>query len=149
MADKYTDTKDLHKIMDEIRASPTLGSVKDIVDREYPDFIKGLVLTGFSDDYPVLRQNWLQLCDLMKTTPKQIMIVDTWEPDDDHVLIRYVTECFTKAGFLVRCTSEIVPCIACKKALPSNEYYDAMKKAGVTTLPQTWSNRCLNCGISK
>lgn len=144
MSDKYVDTKNLHKIMDEIRTAPTLGHVKDIVEREYPGFIKGFLYT-FSDDYPFLTQNWKTICDMKKTIPKQIMLTDIWEPDDNHVLIRYIAECFTNAGFLVRCITETVQCKLCTKALPSQQYYNEMKNKGVTTLPNSWSTACSNC----
>ena len=144
MVDKYADTENLHKILDEIRDVATLGNVKDITDREYPGFIKGF-LYYFSDDYPFLTQNWKTVCDMKKTIPKQIMLTDIWEPDDNHVLIRYISECFTKAGFLVRCVSETVQCKVCNKALPSQQYYNEMKSRGVMTLPKSWSNTCSNC----
>lgn len=142
MTDKYTDPPNWLTYTDEIREAKTLGDVKAIVDRLYPDLIVGTI-PRFSQDYPNLQRNWYKVFEPTKITPTCILIFRTYEPDENHKLVAHIAECFTKAGFLVRTTMDLQPCTICGNALPTQMYHTAMAGKGIA-LPE-WSNKCSSC----
>ena len=131
----YQDPENTVDIMLQIKNAPTMGDVKNLMDKIFPGlFIT--VLEKFSDDYPHLNQNWKKLCDSVPTTPKQIIILDNYS--DDCTLIKTFAECFTNAGFAVRRKVEYIPCPKTVKAVPSESIYRLFKEKGFI-VPEKWS----------
>lgn len=138
---KYQDPDNTVEILLDIKNSPTIGDVKNLMDKTFPGlFIT--VLPSFSEDYPHLNDNWLKICKSLNTTPKQIIILDNY--NEDSTLIQKFCECFTTAGFCVRKKMEFIPCQNCSKAIPSIPVYDLFKSNNFN-IPKTYLSVCQNC----
>lgn len=145
MTSQYTNPTNADQVETEIRSAKTLGEVKDITERVFPGFIRGFS-SEFSSDYPLFTYNWKKICDMTGVLPTQIMVTGGWNPDTpETTLLRDISECFTKAGFFVRCDTELKPCIVCRKMLPTESYYDMLKNHGATRIPPRWSPACTGC----
>lgn len=132
---KYADPENTVEIILKIKNCPTLGEIKNLMDKTFPGlFIT--VLPEFSEDYPHLNKNWKSICDSIPTTRKQIIILDNYS--EDCSLVKTFTECFTTAGFAVRRKSEYIPCEKTGKALPTEPIYMLLKEKGFT-VPEKWS----------
>jgi hypothetical protein len=143
----YKDPENLNEIMEEIKQAPTLKELHEIMMKIWPQWIVGF-LDEYSDDYPSLTQNWLELCGKLKTTPKQIVVVQYICFDKpDYNLNRLFGETLTRCGFCVRQQNEIVPCPGCKKALPTDHLYELLKDKG-SQVPEEWTMKCAGCDIT-
>lgn len=131
----YIDPDNTTELILKIKNSPTLGEVKNLMDKTFPGLFV-TVLPSFSDDYPHLNKNWKTICDSIPTTPKQVMILDNYS--EDCTLVKVFTECFTTAGFAVRRKCEFIPCENTGKAVPSEGVYQLFKEKGFT-VPESWS----------
>jgi hypothetical protein len=143
---KYKDPPDhaaiLTKLVQDVK---TIKDVKELVDEVFPGWIITF-LPGFSDDYPHLNRNWLSLCTMHKTHPRQIMIVDNYPNiEGDYTLVGHFCECFSRAGFMVRKMSEYIPCSVCNRALPTKAGYKALHSNGVKEIPGEYRTHCSTC----
>lgn len=141
---EYLDPDNVMSIKEEIKNAPNLGSLKAIVDRVYPNWIKG-VMTDYSNDYPELKKNWYEVCEKNNTSPKQIMLVDFISFDPQYSLISIFSEILTLSGFCVRSKQEIFPCMICEKAIPQVHIYNLLQKNGNSKIPRVWRTSCEDC----
>lgn len=132
----YQDPENTVEIMLQIKNSPTIGDVKNLMDKTFPGLFV-TVIDRFSDDYPHLNKNWKNICDSIPTTQKQIIILDNYPHDCN--LINTFAECFVNAGFVVRSKAEYTPCPETGTAVPSESIYRLFKEKGFT-VPETWSH---------
>ena len=139
---KYADPEDIVEKMILIKKSPTLGDVKNLMDKIFPNlFIT--VLQEYSSDYSHLTENWKNLCKSINTEPKQIIILDNYSEED--TLVKTFCELFTTAGFSVRRKCEYIPCNVChNKAIPSEMIHKDFKDRDFN-VPETWSESCTAC----
>ena len=141
--DKYVDPENTVQLIEELKSQPTLGDVKALVDRVFPEWIV-TVMNNYCEDYPHLQQNWNRICTEMKVRPAQVVIVEELVHDDAHSFITNVAECFTRAGFSVRRKREFVPCDGCSSAVPTQYMWQLFKEKNFT-VPETWRPRCRKC----
>ena len=139
----YQNPSNTDEIMEKLKSAHTIGAVKNLVEDVFPGWFI-TVLRGFSEDYPHLTKNWNTVCKSMNVGMAQVMIVDDYFEDEAHTLVRHFAECFTRAGFAVRRKAEFIPCEKCMSAIPSEGMYSLMKEKKFN-VPETWSNKCLNC----
>ena len=140
---KYKNPSDLGKILEEVTQITTIGGVKDLVDKVYPEWFV-TTMNSFCTDYPHLQKNWHTICNKIGVPLAQIMIVEETEEGDDYTLIRQFAECFTKAGFAVRRKMEYIPCEKCACAVPTEQLYQHLKK-NKFTVPEKWDKLCQKC----
>lgn len=140
-----TDTVILEKIKQELTKAKTIGEMKDILTRVYPDFIVGFI-QEFSLDYPTLTWSWRRLCQYSGVNPTQIMIVNNWNRSDkNHTIVEIVIASFIASGFVVRQVSEVQACMVCGKGIATEQYYQVLKDKGASPLPTRWSPACSAC----
>lgn len=140
---KYSDPENWENIKDKIKTAPTLGDVKKILDNTFPGLIVAF-LKRYSHDYPSFTENWIKITGKIKTTPKEIMILDNFIFDDNHNLVKLFCECFTRAGFSVRRKMEFIPCKHCEYAIPAEPLYNILKENNIT-VPESYSLICTSC----
>jgi len=141
---EYVDPENVVDIKEQIKNAPNLGSLKLILDKVFPGWIKGLV-DDYSDDYPILKKNWLEMCTKNKVIPTKIMIVDFVSFEEEYSLLRIFCEILTLSGFCVRSKQEIFPCKICKRAIPQLHIYNLMKTNGERMIPDVWQTSCQKC----
>lgn len=141
---KYIDPPDVETIINEIKNLPTLGDIKPLVDKYFPEWIIGTI-EGYSKDYIFLENNWKNVCNKMNVSPTKIIIVDSnIMMDGNHKLISLFAEILTKSGFCVRSKNHFFACKKCGRALPHTETYDIFKNNN-NIIPETWSTICEKC----
>lgn len=140
---KYLDPDNVNDIKEEIKNAPTLGDLKNILDKVFPSWIQGFI-NDYSEDYPELRKHWENICFENQTQPKQIILVDFISFDESYSLIRIFAEILTLSGFCIRSKNELFSCKKCGKALPQSHVYNLIKESG-QTVPEVWRTICSNC----
>ena len=140
---KYKNPSDADQILQELRNIETLGGVKDLVDRIYPEWFV-TVMPSFCTDYPHLQKNWKNVCNKIGIPQAQVMIVEDTEDGDEYTLIKHFAECFTRAGFAVRRKMEYIPCEKCACAIPTEQMYHYLKEKNFV-VPETWDKLCQKC----
>lgn len=143
MSKQYLDPPNTPEILSKLRELPTLGDVKNLVDKTFPKWIVALLI-GYSEDYPTLTENWNSICESNNIKPTKVLIVDYLEFNDSHTLVKTLAELFTKAGFVVRRKNEFIPCSECDKAIPVQDLYHNLKKSQ-SIVPLEWSTKCSSC----
>lgn len=141
--DKYLDTANTLLILEKMRGLPTLGDIKKLVDDTFPTWFV-TTMEVYCPDYPHLMINWQKICEISKSKPAQIMIVDDINFDDAHTLVKAFSECFTRCGFSVRRKNEFIPCENCGSAVPSEVMWSIFKIKGMK-VPEKWSIKCVGC----
>lgn len=140
----YKDPENIDSILDEIKKAPTLGDIKILIDKYYPNWIID-VIEKYSLDYPNLNSNWMTVCKKCNTTPKKILIVcQICLIDKEHVLLNTFCELLTRSGFCVRKYDDFVKCKKCSRAIPCIELYNVLKNNG-NKVPECWSEVCTEC----
>jgi hypothetical protein len=124
---------------DEINQLPTMKDVFDLIEKKYPNWIVELV-DRYSYDYPHLQNNWQTLANISKTKLNKIVIVENFENEEQLSF----AELLTHAGFVVRTKAELIPCIVCHSAIPSETIFNKMKQHN-KQINFEWSNKCRNC----
>lgn len=140
--DIYKNPDNIQEIMDELRECKTLGEVKKLTERVFPDWFV-TTISEFSEDYPQFNQNWQMICQKGGVNPTQIMIVEEVEQDPNYTLVQNFAECFTKAGFCVRKKMEFFPCEKCGRALPTAIVHKQLVEKGIV-VPE-WGKTCKTC----
>lgn len=141
--DKYKNPPNSEDISKQIKECQTMGHVKNLVDKIFPDWFI-TVLPAYSNDYPTLQNNWEKTCKKNGCSLAQIMIVEEIESTPEFSLLSEFVECFAAAGFCVRRKLEIIPCSVCSKALPSRILYEYMKDKQLP-ITDKWSTKCTSC----
>lgn len=141
--EKYLDPVNVEEIKEQIKNAPTLKELKDILDKLYPTWIKGII-KDYSIDYPTLKQHWHNICFENNVSPKEIMLVDFISFDDSYSIIRIFCEILTLSGFCIRTNNEIFSCKSCGNALVQSNYYNVLKDSG-QSIPDVWRTTCTNC----
>lgn len=141
MTTQYTDPSNLNEILLKIPQLKTLGEIVAFIQTIWPNFIIGFI-KEYSEDYPELKQNWIDLCNKHSIQPKEIMIVDNFNSNvENHKLVNVVCDIFLQLGFLVRKKHEIIPCWRCGKALPSMLVFGNLKNLSI----REWKDSCQDC----
>lgn len=142
---KYSDPdKDtLQNTVKDIIQSKSIQDVFDLLHKIYPGFVINK-LDEYSTDYPHFDKNWRAMCLSLKTRKASIVLVDDFEQDDEHILVKTFCEILTQSGFIVRKYTEFFPCSQCNSAIPNEEIYDKLKEANIKT-PDKWSKSCVIC----
>ena len=129
--------------MKSIIKMKTIKDIHELLMSIYPTFIKN-TLEEYSKDYPQFDINWRVLCLSLKVRKAYILLVNEWEEDDDHLLLKTFCEIFTQAGFVIRKYTEFFPCPVCKHLLPSEEMYNKLKESKMK-VPDLWLAKCSEC----
>ena len=140
---KYKNPSNLDEILQEFTQIKTIGGVKELVDKVYPEWFV-TTMNNFCPDYPHLQKNWQIVCSKIGIPRAQIIIVEETEDGTDYTLIRQFAECFTKAGFTIRRKMEFIPCEKCGNAVPTEQLYQHLKK-NKFTVPEQWDKFCQKC----
>jgi hypothetical protein len=140
--DKYNNPTNTDEITEELRECKTLGEVKNLTERVFPEWFV-TTISKFSVDYPQFQQNWEMVCKKIGVKPLEIMIVEDVEQGPDYTLVQNFAECFTRAGFCVRKKMEFFPCEKCGCCLPSQIVHKQLVDKGFI-IPE-WKITCQNC----
>lgn len=140
--DIYKNPENTDQIIEELKECKTLGEVKKLTERVFPEWFVTMI-SEFSSDYPQFYQNWQMVCQKGCVKPTEIMIVEEVEQGPNYKLVQHFAECFTKAGFCVRKKMEFFPCKKCGKALPSLIVYKELVEKGID-VPE-WGHTCKTC----
>ena len=139
----YKDPQNIQEITKEILLSKNIQNIIDILNKTFPNFIIE-TLSDFSEDYPHFDLNWTAICFSLKVRKAFILLVDDFEEDSEHILIKMFCEILTQAGFVVRKNKDFQPCLICKKVLPNKGMYEKMKDHKVA-VPKEWNDTCKKC----
>ena len=133
----YQDPENIVEMLQKLSHCPTIGDITNLVNDLFPTLII-CSIKEYSQDYPHLTENWNTLCGMMNTTPKEIIIFDNYN-DNENEFIKQVAEIYTKSGFVVRRKSEYFPAKNNpNKALPNELIYNCFKEKGLK-VPDNWS----------
>jgi hypothetical protein len=144
--DKYLDPPNALDIIEDIKKCKTIGEVKNIANKIFPGWII-TYLPKYCDDYPHLTDNWNVVSKSIGIEKQSIIIVDDIFFDKScYSVITIFSECFTRAGFLVRKKNDYFPCMKCKSAIPSLELWNFFKRKEIA-IPDTWSSTCKQCQL--
>lgn len=148
LSDKYKDPPNIQEIMEKMKTLASMREINDLVETVFPDWVVTFMI-GYSYDYPNLTTNWKKICDIAKTKPAQVMIVEEIVCDENHLLLNAFADCYTKAGFSVRRKREIIPCQKCNDiAVPSEAMWKVYQENYIP-IPTVWSNKCAECRKSE
>ena len=139
----YKDPENVGNIIKSIIKMKTIKEIHELLMNMYPTFLKN-TFEEYSKDYPQFDINWTGLCMALKTRKAFILLVDDWEEDDDHLLLKTFCEIFTQAGFIVRKYKDFFPCPTCKHVLPTQDTYNKLKESKIK-VPDIWLSKCKNC----
>lgn len=145
---KDKEPDELARLIDRLKSLRTMGDIRNFIDELYPTWFV-TAIDSYSADYPTLNSNWEHVCARLQVPKAQIIIVDylpNKEECRDHTFISLLAENITRAGFIVRRRTELIPCSNCGKALPTYGVYSLMlsKKLKV---PRTWKPNCTECEV--
>ena len=143
VTEKYNNPSNIDEIMEELKICKTLGDVKALTEKVFPDWFV-TTLPRFCNDYPHFQKNWELVCQKIGVKPTQIMIVEEVEQGPNYTLIQNFAECFTRAGFVVRKQMEFIPCSKCGAAVPTQLVYKQLQEK-IITVPPRWSETCSSC----
>lgn len=141
---KYRDPDNIDELMNEIKECPNISAIMDFIHKYIPGWFVTL-LDSYSGDYPHFQETWIKLCIHMEISPTKIMIVDEMIFDDNHKLIRTLSELFTRCGFSVKRKLEFIPCEVCGRAIPTEFVYQKLKRENRRDLPEKYSEYCTSC----
>lgn len=110
---------------------------------------------GYTNEYKVFQNNWKVLCDNIKVTPKDIIIVkeipiDKTKPCFE--LMNSTLDRLTREGYCCRREGELVGCKGCGKAMLSKDLHEKLMRSDrpiKDVVPDFWSSRCNSCFLSK
>ena len=139
----YEDPENIQDIIKDIMKLQTVKEIYDLLLTIYPDFIINILL-NYSKDYPHFDINWIGMCKTLKVSKAQIILVDEYPQDDNHILLKLFSELLTQAGFVIRKYTEFFPCPICNSGLPSNVIYNKLKENDID-IPEKWDKKCVKC----
>ena len=140
---KYQDPENTQNIVKDIMKLQTVKEIYDLLLSIYPDFVIN-VLSEYSKDYPHFDVNWRGMCETLKVSKAQIILVDDYLDNGKHVLLKVFLELLTQAGFVIRKYTEFFPCSVCNAALPSDFIYYKLKENKIQ-VPDKWDKKCSSC----
>jgi hypothetical protein len=142
---RFSDPIDLDSIVQQIKNAQTIGSIYEIVNNVFPDWILNFV-PDYCLNYPHLKKNWHYVCKQNNFKPSQIIIVNYISDDRNHSLMNIFLDVFYRAGFIVRLIEHIAVCPSCKQvAVPTKFLYDKFIERDISTIPNSWTPTCKNC----
>jgi len=149
-----TDEKDLERTLEKIRNLET-WDILNWIDSIVPGWVLHRT-KQYTRDYTMLEQNWIQLCDQWKTTPKYILIVE-FLPDQRFMhrfqILWALCNHLTRDGNVVRKSSELTGCLKCGRAMLTERVVQQIHQvrtqnpnnAGPAVVPEVWNERCSEC----
>jgi len=140
---KYSDPENIKDIMESLKTMPTIGDIKILIDKTFPNWIITTV-TKYSSDYPHLTMNWSKITKKTKVIPTEIIIVEEMSFDDNHTLLGVFADILSQSGFSVRAKTDYIPCGVCNAAIPSPIIHSQFKNLGIKC-PTTWAPKCSSC----
>jgi hypothetical protein len=150
---KDEDVLDIYKDFDkntydafinELSISNTVEDTEKTIEKYFPGLIS-YKIKQYSKDYPTLASNWNVICDKLKTTPKDIILLKKIVFENrEYTLLNTICELLTRKGYCVRREGEFSSCFKCEGAIPCIEIWQNMKNRGLK-VPNTWSSICRNC----
>jgi hypothetical protein len=140
---KYTDPPEKDEILKRLLELKTIGDVKKLSEIVFPGWFVA-TSRDYCKDYQFLSMNWKKVCETVGVKQAMIILVDDITFDDSHIITKAFAECFTRAGFSVRCIDEYKLCPKCLNAVPCLQMWTTLKKKGMI-VPIKWSERCTNC----
>jgi hypothetical protein len=142
---KFQDPENLQEELSLVSTFKTLEDVKNHIATIFPDWYVGMI-PKYSDDYIILQDNWNNLCVEINTTTKSIIIIRDEEfMLPNHELSKLYCELFTRLGFCVRKSSDLITCTVCNNALPREHLYNLLKEKFTSQVPAVWSTKCTTC----
>lgn len=144
LSEKYKDPPNTDEIMEKMKSLPTIRELNDLIEEIFPDWFVAFMVK-YSPDYPNLTTNWNKICDIAKTNPTHVMIVEEILNDENHLLINAFADCYTKAGFSLRRKREIIPCQKCNDIAVPSQYMWKVFQENHIPVPTVWSDKCAEC----
>lgn len=141
VVDKDKISKD--KIMTELVACTTVEAATATIRKYYPFWII-YTIDEYCPDYPILIANWNKICELTKSTPKKIVLVEELKFEEKEHPINFIAEYLTRQGYCVRRACEYLVCQKCEKAIPVQELWAQLRDRGLQ-VPKIWSDKCEKC----
>jgi hypothetical protein len=135
----YQDTDERKNILNELSENDTLNTI----EKYYPYWIVHTT-EKYSQDYSNLDLNWKNLCKLLHTEPKKIILVNFISFDSEYSILNRVCDFLTKNGYCVRRFDEFITCTKCNGTIPCKNVFNTMKNNNVKT-PLLWKEKCINC----
>jgi hypothetical protein len=137
------DTKEKEEIFEDLADCKSEEDVYLKVNELFPGWLRA-VYAKYSNDYPHLANNWKAICEKAETEPKRIILVSDIIFKQDHMILMRTCELLTKLGYCIRREGELVGCIKCNSALPTQPVWHLLQEKGLP-VPRVWSNSCRGC----
>lgn len=139
----YVNPPNADEIINTISEMKKHDEIHNLIIQTFPGWILYSTDT-YSDDYLYLNNNWKKVCEMTKTTPKKIVLVDYINFHPDFALIRAFCNIMTTFGYCVRRKEEFGSCEKCGKAIPVEQVWKVMKSKDMP-VPDKWSSKCSVC----
>lgn len=140
---EYIDPPNGHDIIEKIKSLPTVGDIKNLSDKIFPDWIV-LIADEYSTDYQWLTENWKRACEKIGVNRAQIMLVNYTNFEDNHTVLKMFAETFTRSGFNIRSVHDYVICSKCGSVIPNLPLMNIFMEKGLS-VPKKWSSKCNVC----
>jgi hypothetical protein len=140
---QYEDPENVQDIIKQIFTLKTIKEINDLFLSVFPTFIIN-VLNNYSKDYPHFENNWKGMCLTLNIKPALIILIDDYEENEKHILVKTFLELLTQAGFIVRKNIEFIPCSICNAVLPNENIYNKLKELNIK-VPEKWDTKCSTC----
>ena len=141
----FTEPINQNEIVEQIRNAPDIGTVYDIANRVFPNWIQH-IFYHHCPNYPHLEQNWHYVCRINGFRPSQIILVNSLSDESDNYIMNIFLDVFYKGGFAVRLNQHYSACSKCMQyAVPLEFMYTKFIEHNITQLPSVWTSTCKFC----
>lgn len=142
---KYINPDNYKDIIEEIKQAEMHNDVIRIINKTFPDWIKGWP-DKYCEDYPQFKINWEYVCSKSKSKPLSVIIVDFIDNNNDpkFSLVKMFIELLTIFGHSIKRKEEFIGCKYCGSVIPNKKIFEELKKLKFET-PDVWSSICSKC----
>lgn len=146
---KYKDKENVEDAIEFLNNTEDEDLLLYNIKLMYPNWIKK-EFTAYSKDYPTFTKSWERMCQMTKTKPKKILLVEfifidvclLQKDQGSFNLLKEACDILTRKGYCIRRACEFIACNKCDKALPSLKLYEYMKSINATVPKEGWDICC-------
>ena len=148
---EFIDPENKDELINKIKTLPSVQDVINFTNELFPSWIV-LYASEYSEDYSYFNNNWRVMITLLQQKlnnpnikQEKIILVRDVGLEQNKKVINTIAEILTCSGFIVRNYTDFRRCEFCEKILPTNEFYDVIKKVNSKNVPSTYLSHCKDC----
>lgn len=133
----YKDPENKDEIIEKLCGIADKKEFQEYVDQILPNW---LIYTAddYSVDYPILRENWVKICQMNNVRPQKIVLVYDISFESDYQVLQKCCEIMTQRGYVIRRSSEFILCHVCHAVIPCKKVWECIKGGK----PKKWLEKC-------